>query len=227
MSLSHSVNSVPTVDSIVFDGTVMPSSIGATYIAYVGYYKDSIPMTFNGGGSIALDLLTAFDHSFTIGATRDQLTVGEGIGGGTDDVTVDLDNITYMNRSSFVGTDIATFRVNSDGTLNINGNAREYGNTDKLWDISINGGTVNVTGNLDWSVTGSDSKIDFTAIGGSFTATYGGDNVDIVAVNAGIGTRFINNSGGTLTAGWNNRRGISSRRHERPCINKWARQNPG
>ena len=92
--------------------------------------------------------------------------------------------------------------VNADGTVNQTANFQWGQNGDT--EMTLNGGTFTSSGTIKGLATRANSLAKFAAIGASFTAPYGDgvntDFADLTAVNAQIGTSFIDNTGNGLVA---------------------------
>ena len=187
-SLSGDTGWAATADSIVFSGTVLPTT---NIPSYLSGFQDTIPMTFNSGGSFSLDFSTNFNSSMWANASRTQLTVGDG----STPFTLDINNMTYYARNGVT----STYQVNDGSTLNINGNLVDYPDTDinKKGVFNLDGGTLNVTGNLNGRVNQADNNlfINFDNNGGKTTATYGGAYANIADVNADLDTVFTSSNG--------------------------------
>jgi autotransporter-associated beta strand protein len=177
-----------TSDSIVFNGTVTPTTNIPTYLSS---FQDTIPMTFNSGGSFSLNFSTNFNSSMWANASRTQLTVGDG----STPFTLDINNMTYYNRNGVT----STYQVNDGSTLNINGNLTDYpdGDINKKGVFNLDGGTLNVTGNLNGRLGQTDNNlfINFQTNGGETTAAYGGAYANIAAVNTDLDTVFTSSNG--------------------------------
>jgi len=192
-----------TNDSVVFSGTIMPSNnpgFGSNFDS-TNSGKWSVPtMEFNSGGSIDFNLTSSHNNGMFTNlpsgsyGTRDILTVGDGITGGTEDVTVNLTEGMMLNRHA---NGIHNFIVNADGTLNMAGAIAPRA-APRGYLITVNGGTVDIDGNAG-GLNDAHNTVDFTDFGGTFTADYG-SFADIAAVTSALGTDFLNNTSGTLLA---------------------------
>ena len=187
-SLSGDTAFAATSDSIVFSGTVLPTT---NIPSYLSGFQDTIPMTFNSGGSFSLDFSTNFNSSMWANASRTQLTVGDG----STPFTLDINNMTHYARNGVT----STYQVNDGSTLNINGNLADYPDADinKKGVFNLDGGTLNVTGNLNGRVNQADNNlfINFQNNGGKTTAAYGGAYANIAAVNTDLDTVFTSSNG--------------------------------
>lgn len=195
------------LDLIVFSAATMPSTnipaIGGSFESGNTGANSTPSISFVSGGAIAFDHF-GFDDAFwtnraQTGVSRTVLTVGDGVGGGTDDVSVTINGTVHLNRH---GDGDHTFVINSDGTLIMNSALSRWawnGTTRNAF-FKIDGGTVDF--NDDIPVTGfSDGSIEFLSIGGSFSADYGGALADYASVLAALGTKFVDSTGtGTLEA---------------------------
>ena len=194
-------------DSVVFAGTSLPSTnvpgIGGTHDGSNSGKWSSPTMRFNSGGTGSFHVV-ADNTGFwsNIQADRTILTVGDGVGGGTEDVDVTLTAGTVMLNRHFGGI-THNLLVNSDGTLRFSGNLDFTLNAASRWgSISLAGGSVIVNGTVIDLVNHTNNVVDFTASGSSFTAKYGGDFANIGAVWPRLGIDFLNNTGedGSLKA---------------------------
>ena len=185
-------------DSITFSGTNMPTTnvpdMGGVF-ASVG---DTPSLVLNSGGSFAFDVVGHEDALWTntTGITRNILTVGDGIGGGTEDVAVNIPNMGSQLMRHSNGTHI--FEVNSDGTLTLNDNIDFRFNASRTAIFQINGGTVTVNGTIS-DLNAGTAYVELGAEGGTFTADFGGSFANISTVLSGLGTLFTRTSG-DLTA---------------------------
>ncbi|CAA6677714.1 MULTISPECIES: PEP-CTERM sorting domain-containing protein [unclassified Lentimonas] len=193
-------------DTVIFDGTTAPTTasfpgLGGT----TGGNGDTPTMVFNSGGPFTFDFNGRESSLWSNTAgTRTVFTVGDGTGGGTEDVTLNLTGLTFISRHATGATN--NFLVNSDGTLNFNAGVDfRYGTTtDRLATITIAGGDVSFAGGLTNFTDNTGTYVDFTIVGGSFSALYsstaGGGYVDKDAVETALtaGTNWKNNFGGTF-----------------------------
>jgi hypothetical protein len=198
-SLSGDTAFAATSDSIVFSGTVLPTT---NIPSYLSGFQDTIPMTFNSGGSFSLDFSTNFNSSMWANASRTQLTVGDG----STPFTLDINNMSYYARNAVT----STYQVNAGSTLNINGNLYDYPDDDtgKNGIFNLDGGILNVTGTLHGRFGQTDDNLffNFSGIGSSLTASYGfGPYNQLTDVTGDFGTVFngaikaIDNGNGTFT----------------------------
>ena len=188
---------------IEFAGSNMPSGsiqLGGTHDNQNGGNArgwDTPSMAFNSGGTINLSVVGREDQIWTAAAnqTRTVFEVGDGVGGGTEDVTVNLVLNTELNRHNNGHHD---FTVNSDGTLNITPNGaylRVGRSASRTAGFTIDGGTVVVNDPIFEFANYAACTVDFTAANGAFTANYGNDFADIAAVEASLGDDFIDSTG--------------------------------
>ena len=125
---------------------------------------------------------------------RTLIIVGDGVGGGTEDVTLNLSHTGALIRHEQEVTH--NLEVNSDGILTFDA-AVEFSselsasNRPRFGTFTVNGGAVDVAGPLNRltvAATGDalavNNFVDFTAVGGTFTADFGGDLADLSAVQA-------------------------------------------
>ncbi|WP_372796048.1 beta strand repeat-containing protein [Pontiella sp.] len=201
---------MPYKDSIVFDGSIMPTSnvplIGNWYDAS-SVQGDTPTMVFNSGGEITLDVTSGQFAAFLTNPandTRSVLTVGDGVGGGTEDVIVNvLVGAEGKNNGSFNRHNNGThdYLVKSDGTLIIENPSTNvvdlsYNTTSRIVTFTIEGGAVVINDAVN-DLSGN-CNVAFTTAGGTFTAQYGGQFADITDVWSGLGTSFVDNTGNTL-----------------------------
>jgi hypothetical protein len=182
-------------DTIIFDGANMPTLNVATYAT--GFGNDSATMIFNSGGAFNLDMSPLPNGGMIMnGESRTILTVGDGTGGGTDDVVVNVSGLGSLLRHSSVTAD---YLVHSDGVLNFSGNLQLYADNNKHATLSLNGGSIVATGNLDVDFgTQADSYVEFLAGGGSLTAAYGGAFANFGAVTNDVNGIFVDTNAGGL-----------------------------
>ncbi len=200
---------MPYKDSIVFAGSAMPTSnvpeIGGWYDSS-SVQGDSPTMVFNSGGEVSFDVTGEFFAFLTNPAndTRSVLTVGDGIGGGTDDVIV---NVSVGETNALNGSlnrhnnGTHDYLVKSDGTLVIENAVTNYVdlsyNTDsRIVTFTIEGGDV-VINDAVQDLSGN-CYVSFTTAGGTFTAKYGSQFPTIEDVWASLGTAFVDNTGNAL-----------------------------
>jgi len=194
-SLSDDTPWAATANSIVFSGTVLPTSNIPTF---TNDFSDTIPMTINSGGTLNLDFSSNFNSSMWGNATRTQLTVGDG----TNAVTLNINNMTYVARNGFT----STYQVNAGSTLNINGNLAEYPDADanKKGVFTLNGGNMVVDGIATGGGTADfddNTTIDFQSDASSFTMDFGGTYYPTLSdVTDDFGIVFLNNTGGIIGA---------------------------
>ena len=197
-------------DPIIFAGTTLPSTnvpgIGGVHDnTNVGKFS-SPTMRFNSGGTGSFSVVAENSGFWSnLQADRTILTVGDGVGGGTEDVDLTLMAGTVVLNRHYGGI-THNLLVNSDGTLRFSGNLDFTTHAVSRWGaISLAGGDVIASGVVVDLVSHTNNVIDFTASGSSFTAKYGGDFANLGAVWASLGTDFLNNTGGdgSLTAAQN------------------------
>ena len=187
---------------IVFDGTNMPTlnvpQFGGDHLSAAGQpEKDTPTLKLKRGGKLIMSVTGREDGFWTnTQINRTVLAVGDGIGGGIEDVTLVITNMTGSFNRHY-GAITHTLEVNSDGTLIVEGEAdfAFVEATDRWSRIVINGGKVIVNGVLDDLLLHVNNKVEFNAVEGTLTAQYGGDFADIDAVRDALGTEFIDNIG--------------------------------
>lgn len=188
-----------TADSIVFDGTVMPTTNIPTFNdASLNY--DNLPMDFRRGGTFTLDFSTSFQDGIWQQSSREQYIVGNG----TDAVTLNINNVNHYNRNDVDSIIV----VNSLSTLNFNGNLTEYpdGSLDKDAIFNLNGGSMVVDGIATGTQWADNTDFNFSGIGSSLTMDFGGSIYNsLTDVTDDFGTVFngaikaIDNGNGTFT----------------------------
>jgi hypothetical protein len=185
------------LDVIEFSGSTMPTNnlpgIGGFYTPDVA--TNSTPrMVFNSGGTFDLAIVGYEDEVFTNtnGTDRVVITVGDGIGGGTEDVTV---NWTGGDELSRHGDCIHQYVINEDGTLNRLGGFDFSRNATRIGKMTIDGGTVVVSGTTYELKAQAAAVINFAALGSSYQSAWGGEFNSISDVEASFGVDFLNTSG--------------------------------
>ena len=167
--------------------------------------RDTPSIVINQGGTIEFNLGGREGDVWSNAAgTRNILTVGDGIGA-AGEVTVTLsssdpDSAPILARHN--DNTLNNFQVNADGVLNFSSETIDFGwmAGNRHGKITIDGGQVNLRGVVDDLTTFTQRVIEFTAVGGSFTAQFGGDFPDIAAVNSSLEIDFTNSPGVTLIA---------------------------
>ncbi|MDA7935519.1 autotransporter-associated beta strand repeat-containing protein [Akkermansiaceae bacterium] len=204
--------SLHATDKIIFSATTMPTT---NIPSYGGVYdgqanpgtgtKSSPALVLSSGGAINFTHVGHDDSFWTNlnqgGTARQILTVGDGVTGINEDVTLTMTGSLRMNRH---GNGIHHFRVNSDGTLIMNSNLNRWGQAaGRPAFVFIDGGTV--TFNDKIALTGfNDGFVEFLSIGGTFTAEYAAPGsttdafLDFASVNAALGTKFVNSAPDTF-----------------------------
>ncbi|MGE9270309.1 MAG: hypothetical protein ACQKBU_05845, partial [Verrucomicrobiales bacterium] len=197
--------SLPDEDQIIFSGTSMPTvnlpTYGGVYDGGANAGANSSPaLVLNSGGDLSF---THVGHDDSFWTNRNQpdvarrvLTIGDGIGGGTEDVTLTLSGTLRMNRH---GNGQHEFLVNSDGTLIMNSNLNRWGHAaSRPAFVQIDGGTVIFNDDIP-DVNFNNGAVEFLSTGGTFTANYGGKFPDATTVSTALGINFVNSSDGILT----------------------------
>ncbi|MDB4286694.1 hypothetical protein N9907_01535, partial [bacterium] len=199
--------SLHATDKIIFSAISMPTinipSYGGVYdgvVAGTGT-KSSPALVLSSGGAISFTHVGHDDSFWTNlnqgGVSREILTVGDGVSGANEDVTLTIGGTLRMNRH---GNGIHHFRVNSDGTLIMNSNLNRWGQAaGRPAFVFIDGGSVTFNDKID--LTGfNDGFVEFLSIGGTFTAEYAAAGsttdafLDFASVNAALGTKFVNSA---------------------------------
>jgi len=193
-------------DSIVFgDGLVASTNMPTINLPGLGGNNGATVSTpaivLNSGGTLSLTAVGRQNGFWTTGPSRTLITVGDGTSGANEDVTLNLTITGSLNRHA--GGVTHNFLVNSDGTLNFTGDIDlvNASNTDRPVTFTIAGGIIDVNGSVN-DLTLGTNFVEFTTLGGSFTADYGNDFANIGQVNTAItNNRFRNNAGtGSLLA---------------------------
>jgi len=188
--------SIPYYDVIEFDGANLPSvnipGLGGEAVANA----DTPSVVIRSGGTMNISV-NGRESSFwsNSGSTRAIITVGDGVGGGTEDVTLNLTMGNDLSRHA--DNKHNRFVVNSDGTFNVTAGAAldfAWGST-RTSSFTIDGGTVVVNDPINSLTDFAGCYVEFTSEHGTFTAQYGYNFADIAAVQASLGTDFIDNTG--------------------------------
>ncbi len=181
-------------NTIVFDGDSLPTT---NFPGIGGYWpndRDTPTMLFNSGGTADYAVVAGFDGLWTHSSTyRTVLTVGDGIGGGVEDVALNITGLTGPIKRHANGTH--NILVHSDGTLNFGAGIDLSYNEVRWTTFTIAGGRVVVSGAVNDLDNYASNVVAFTEAGGSFTAAYGGDYAGFPAVVARLGADFVNNTG--------------------------------
>ena len=189
---------------IVFDGGTNP--LPTSNIPDLGGNvnpRDTPAIVINQGGTIEFNLGGREGDVWSNAAgTRNILTVGDGMGA-AGEVTVTLSsNDAAPILARHTDNTLNNFQVNADGVLNFSSETIDFGwmAGNRHGKLTIDGGQVNLRGVVDDLTTFTQRVIEFTAVGGSFTAQFGGDFPDISAVNSSLEVDFTNSPGITLEA---------------------------
>ncbi|MBT3194542.1 MAG: hypothetical protein HN341_18500 [Verrucomicrobia bacterium] len=183
---------------IIFSAATLPTNnvpdIGGTASGGI----ESPVIDLQSGGTLTLTAGVGMHNGFfsNAGGGRTLFVVGDGVSGAAEDVTLNLDVTGDLNRHSQAYHD---FTVNSDGTLNFTKTSDQVCayNTSRNVTFTIAGGAVSFAGSLSKFGAGyPNSFAEFTATGGTFTASYGGDYANITAVSNRLGYDFVSRSAG-------------------------------
>ena len=198
---------LPDMDSITFTGAALPTSnipdYGGNLDATNQGAASSPTMIFNSGGAITFEHVGR-DSGFWTNrpdTLRNILTIGDGVGGGTEDVQVTFNGTLSMNRHA---DGAHSFLVNSDGTLIMNSNFNRWGFSEQRTAfLMIDGGTVLLNDAIDNRFFHAGA-VEFLSLGGSFTADFGSTSAagnelfpTITEVNNAIGASFISSLSNT------------------------------
>lgn len=126
-------------------------------------------------------------------------TIGDGIGGGTEDVDVTISALRWINRNDQDTT--TNILVNSDATLRLDADLYFSNNATRPGSITIAGGEVIVSAKLMDLGQQANDFVNFTMVGSSFTANYGAGSglmQDIEDVSVTYASVWQNNFGGTF-----------------------------
>lgn len=184
---------LPRNEFIVFDGPNLPA---INFPGIGGFHpvpeKDSPAMIFKRGGVGSFNVVGS-DKGFWsnfVGA-RTILSVGDGIGGGDEDVSITLTDLSWLNRH--VGGSTHNFLVNSDGRLIVAGmmSFSYSAGADRWSTFEIAGGAVVATGAVNQLTAHANNKVVFTDVDGTFTAAFGNDFTDLASVKASLGVDFV------------------------------------
>ena len=181
-------------DSVVFDGANLPSTNFPGIGGYWPNNKDTPTMLFNSGGTTTFDVVAGLGGLWTdVSGYRTVWTVGDGVGGGVEDVTLNITGLTGPIMRHADGTH--NILVNSDGMLNF-ATGIDFSYNDVRWTtFTIAGGHVSVNGAVTDLDNYASNVVSFTEAGGSFTAAYGSDFGNIGVVRGRLGIDFLNNTG--------------------------------
>jgi len=183
---------VPYNEFIVFDGTNMPTQNVPQFGGDLSGDKDTPTLRFKRGGAFTMSV-TGRDDGFWSNTrlNRTVLTVGDGISGGIEDVTVTIANMSGSLIRHETGM-THNFRINADGTLIIAGNASFSSEPLNRWStMELDGGKVVVQGFVTGLTQHANHTVKFFSTAGSFTARFGGSFADLAAVNNSLGVDFI------------------------------------
>lgn len=174
-------------DSIIFDGLIAPTTNIAGLGGGFNPTSDTPILNFNRGGSFtfAMSARDGGTWSTSASTTYNIWTIGDGVGGGIENVDVTISGLQWINRNDQSTT--VEVVVNSDGTLRLDTDFR-FSNTDsRPAKFTVAGGGIEISAAaLDLGQFAGDT-VDFTVAGGYFTANYGGNLADFDDVtSAGI-----------------------------------------
>lgn len=197
---SYSVNSLGAIvvfDSETASGGLMPTATLSNSNDWFPPGWNLSPATYVKNGTINYGNLNA--AWWMAGDNAIDLEVGDG-----DLTTAASVNLGWsqINRYLNTSTNGVVIKVNADGTVNQATNLA-YANYNYLVKIALNGGDYNVNGTVTGLSTGTyqaQYTVSFDALGSAFTAKFGADFVDLAAVNAQLGSSFVDNTGNGLVA---------------------------
>ena len=197
---------MPVGSKIVFNAATVPTSgipkLGGD-LAAGGVNRDTPSIELLQGGAIDFGEISGRDGSVWINAASSNPTVfvvGDGTGA-AGEVELSIGSKVANLQLARHNNNIFSFVVNSDGILNFTSGSVDFGNSDsRVAQITIDGGEVNFSGVITDMATITNAVVDFTAIGGELTASFGGNFANIGVVQASIGVDFIESYGGTLLA---------------------------
>lgn len=188
-------------DIIVFAGSTAPTTNVPGLGGGFNPTSDTPRLSVKSGGTFNFTISAREDGTWSTSAdaARTIWTIGDGIGGGTEDVDVSISNLKWINRNDQnTTTDIL---VNSDATLRLDTDLYFSNTSARPGSITIAGGEVIVSAKLmDLGQQASDF-VNFTMVGSSFTANYGAGSglmQDIEDVSDTYASVWQNNFGGTF-----------------------------
>jgi len=180
-------------DKVVFNGTVGPSNfsgIGGSYDSDLADRTDTPIMEFNSGGTFNFTMKGRDEAVwFQNAGSQTVWTVGDGIGGETEDVILNISASKTIGLSRHADGVTNTYQVLSDGALTFNqGLDFQYSDRNNRNSIfSIDGGSVSSTGSINYLLDNL-SYVEFTAAGGSFSAAYGGSYSTLTDIQTAVST---------------------------------------
>lgn len=185
-------------DTIIFSGATAPTNAPGLGGGH-NPTSDTPILDIRSGGTFDFSMVgreTAIWRSSSA-ATDTIWTFGDGVG--TNDVIVNLSGLRYINRND--GNTTTEILVNADATLNLNltQNLDFSNHAVRPSKLTIAGGVVVVNqAVVDLEVAGN--LIEFTELGGTFTANYGGQYADFAAIQNAVNAEVYwgNDAGGLL-----------------------------
>lgn len=226
-SLSVGLNGDMT---IIFAGTTMPTiNVPGIGGRHSGSKAPNTPiLDLRSGGALGVDYVGLNESVVLNGTpTATVLTVGDGIGGPDEDVVLDVTgridlarhpgnifNTAQVNSDGtlLVGTDLLlSYYPNRHGTLDVAGGVVEVGHNLEVIDspdyalttqttVKLSGGgRMTVDGYID-NMLDTGATVDLLDPFSTFTAGFGGEFLDLSAVEAAIGSEFISSTGWSVRA---------------------------
>lgn len=184
-------------DSIIFAGSNMPT-VNVPDIGGRNAAGTNTPiLNLQSGGNLSITSGVGEIGGYItnqVGLARTLFVVGDGVGGANEDVTLNVSHTGALIRHEQQVTH--NFVVNSDGTLNFDAGITfsselSASGRPRYGTFTIDGGLVDAAGplsNFTVAATGDalavNNYVDFTSPGGTFTADFGGNLVDLAAVQA-------------------------------------------
>ncbi|MBI1336548.1 MAG: hypothetical protein GC164_06260 [Phycisphaera sp.] len=178
-------------DLIIFDSATvsyMPTDVITLSNKWSGGVWQ-IPQLYVKNGTINLSGNSASKQIWAWGddATTTTLTVGDGTGAAA---VVNAQFADWSRDKRGSGT-VFKFLINSDGTLNNDRNVATWGESSIPVQVTINGGTVDISGTINAGFTNlSTSYVSFTDVGSTFTANLGGQLPDLTTIQGQLGNSF-------------------------------------
>lgn len=216
-------------NTVQFIGSTMPA-VNVKDLGYNNGYYFTSKLELNSGGAISMGLQSRDNGLCKNGGGSIMLVIGDGISGGTEDVSLRFTESLILARHA--GGTFTTI-VNQDGALDIQGTlTMTYNNANGNGLLDINGGSVTadyldmqgsyvyfggstraelsdggsftIDGTVvDTMLTRADSIVTIRFEDKSnafFSAQYGGDLPDLATVEGSLGSLFVSETDWTLFA---------------------------
>ncbi len=216
-------------NTVVFSGSTTPTG-NVKDLGYNNIYQYTTKLQLDSGGLLSMGIQSRSNGLCSEQYPKTMLIIGDGIGGGSEDVTLQFTEPLILARHA--GGTFTTI-VNQDGSLDVQGTlTMTYNNANGQGLLDINGGSVTadaldmvgsyvhfggstraelsdggsftVDGTvIDTMLTRADSvtTIRFEDKSSTyFTAQYGGDLPDLTTVESALGSVFVGETDWTLLA---------------------------